>query len=144
MNTRDSREQAIKLLEACKTELQTKAEQAQRDLEAVEHSIHLLRRGIGPEVLPAEDGAAGLAYADLRPQQAVRKFFREHPQQPHKPSVVAKKLRHLGFRPTTVDKNVFVTQVRTACLRLTEKGVLERTAVDGRVAFQSAKESSEP
>ena len=136
MDTSDNREQAIRLLEAYKAELRTKHEQAQRDLEAVTHSIHLLRGGIRSEAPPEEDGATGSTYADLRPQQAVRRFFREHPRHPYKPSVTAKLLRRLGYQPTTADKNVFVTQVRTACLRLAAKGVLEQTSVDGRIAFQ--------
>jgi len=137
MNASNNREQAIRVLEACKAELRTKLEQRQHDLEAVEHSIRVLR-GIASEALPGETGPEGSAYADLRPQQAVAKFFQEHPQQPYKPSVAARKLRRFGYQPTTTDRNVFVTQVRTACLRLAEKGILKKATIDGRAAFQLA------
>ena len=134
MDQSDSREQAIRVLEAYRAELRTKLEQAKRDLEAVEHSIHLLG-GTGPKP-DAEDVPGSGAYASLPPQQAVEKFLREHPERPFKPSVLARKLRSLGYEPTTTDPNVFVTQVRSACLRLAQKGMVERTEVNGKVAFQ--------
>jgi len=142
MNESSNREQAVRLLEASRAELQRKLEQAKHDLEAMEHSIRLLR-GIG-QGSPREETPADGVYSDLRPQQAVDKFFQEHPQRAYKPSQAARMLRESGYQPTTRDRNVFVTQVRTACLRLTQKGVLERTEVDGKAAFRFAGGQNAP
>ena len=129
------RARAIEALEAYKRTLLQRLERTKRDLEAVDR----VTRGL--HEIEAEPDAADAAttpggYPDLPPQKAVQKFFREHPDRAFKPSTLARKLRLLGYEPTTSDKNIFVTQCRTACLRLVDKGILQQTEVGGRAAFR--------
>lgn len=132
-------ERAIAELRRCQEVLLASLEQTKQDLEALERSMRILQ-GIGPDShrqdarARPEDTAASIV--DLPPQKAVLAFFQEHAGRSFKPSALAKKLRALGYEPTTSNPNVFVTQIRTACLRLSAKGILRLTDVNGKVAFQ--------
>jgi hypothetical protein len=134
-------ERAIDELRRCKQVLLAKLEQIKEDLDSLERSIQVLR-GIEPGVhtedvvAHSEGQAIDMVYAGLPPQKAIRLFFQGCPGRPFKPSELAKKLRSLGYQPTTSNPNVFVTQVRTACIRLKDKGFLRQTDVSGKVAFQ--------
>lgn len=134
MNKPEEDERGIEWLEHYRRTLLAKLDGLRKDLEAADRVILGVRAaqvGDGDAIASISQGYAGLA-----PQKAVRRFFGENPRYPFKPSVLAKKLRALGFEPTTESKNVFVTQVRTACKRLVDKGLLHQTEVDGKVAFR--------
>lgn len=129
-----NRDQAIKALQAYRVELQTTLKQTQFDLEAVDRSIVLLggdSRDPRPVSMPH-----ALGYGNLGPQDAVATFLGTHPGEEFKPSVIARALIKLGCQPTNPDVNVYVTQVRTACIRLVQKGLVEQTEVGGKAAFR--------
>jgi hypothetical protein len=138
MTMNDNLEHAVRLLEKCRADLRTKLERNKRDLEAVERSIQLLQgESTGPLVVPDPNQSP---YAHLGPRAAVSRFFRENPGRALKPSAIAKALVDLGYQRTNPDPNVFVTQVRTVCIRLTEKGRLTKTELDGKTAFRLVEE----
>jgi len=134
-------------LQHCRQALLTKLEKAKRDLEAVERAMQLLR-GCDADTEASEDDVrtyakhVGEMYTQLPPQKAIRRFFMDNPGQSFKPSVLARKLRSLGYAPTTSNRNIFVTQVRTACVRLKTKGFLEQTELNGRIAFRLAADAA--
>jgi hypothetical protein len=135
-------EQAVRRLEACRAGLRARIEQTKHDLDAVERSIQLLRSEVPEPLISASHNL--LRYAELLPQAAVVRFFSEHASQAFKPSAIAGELRRLGCVPKNHDPNVYVTQVRTACLRLVEKNILEQTFIEGKVAFQVRKSTENP
>jgi len=136
MDILDKHRDTVKSLEQYKRRLQAKLEQVSKDLEAVDRVIRGMQDIEGDASAQGDTDTTSGGYAELPPQTAVRKFFRENPDRSFKPSVLAKKLRSLGYVPTTTDSNVFVTQIRTACIRLAEKGRLRQTTIDGKVAFR--------
>lgn len=137
MSPDDNPEQAIRLLRKCQEELRTKVERHRRDLEAVDRAIELLQQR--PPAMPVTADPNQSSYAELGPRWAVAKYFQECPGIAIKPSTLAKELVEMGCKRTNRDNNVFVAQIRTACLRLTEKGLLQQTTLDGKVAFQLKK-----
>ncbi len=145
MTMSEDREQAIRLLENCRTELTASLEKGKQDLEAIERSIRLLKGETRKFPLLSRENAHQEGYGGLGPQKAVLKFFQAHPGRALKPNVVARQLASNGYQRANPNFNVFVTQVRTACLRMAVKGVLTKTDLDGRMAFvlaQGPKEST--
>jgi len=144
MISENNPEQALPWLRNCQDDLRakqddlrTRLEQCERDLAAVDRSIEIAQERMSKATTSVDHNQS--SYADLGPRWAVDKYFRERPGIAVKPSTLAKELIALGCKRTNSDNNVFVAQVRTACLRLTEKGLLEQTTLNGKVAFQLKK-----
>ena len=139
MTMSEDREQAIRLLESCRTELMASIEKGKEDLEAIQRSIQLLKGESHKFPVLARENAQQEDYSGMGPREAVMKYFLAHSEDALKPSVIARKLASMGYQRTNPNFNVFVTQVRTTCLRMVVKGVLIKTNLAGKTAFAMTK-----